>query len=70
MMADSLRDVMGSPNFFDFQIPVNVSTTIAKPIKNKIPVIGKKKLISLLIVVRMIFELMIIEWLTVVSLEY
>ena len=43
MMADSLRDVMGSPNFFDFQIPVNVSTTIAKPIKNKIPVIGKKK---------------------------
>ena len=43
MMADSLRDVIGSPNFFDFQIPVNVSTTIAKPIKNKIPVIGKKK---------------------------
>ena len=43
MIADSLRDVMGSFNFLDFQIPVSVSTKIANPIKNKIPDIGKKK---------------------------
>ena len=43
MIADSLRDVMGTFNFLAFQIPVKVSTTIAKPIKNIIPDIGKKK---------------------------
>jgi hypothetical protein len=43
MIADSLRDVMGSFNFLAFQIPVSVSTKIAKPIKNNIPEIGKKK---------------------------
>ena len=43
MIAESFLDVIGTPNFFDFHIPVIVSITIAKPIKNKIPVIGRKK---------------------------
>jgi hypothetical protein len=43
MIADSLRDVIGSPNFLDFHIPVSVSTKIANPIKKSIPEIGKKK---------------------------
>ena len=43
MIADSFLDVIGMPNFLDFHIPVSVSITIAKPIKNNIPDIGKKK---------------------------
>jgi hypothetical protein len=43
MIADSLRDVILIFNFLAFHSPVNVSTTIANPIKNSIPDIGKKK---------------------------
>jgi hypothetical protein len=43
MIADSLRDVILILSFLAFHSPVNVSTTIAKPIKNSIPDIGKKK---------------------------
>ena len=42
IIAESFRDVIGMFNFLDFQIPVNVSTKMANPIKNKIPDIGKK----------------------------
>jgi hypothetical protein len=43
MIAESFLDVIGMPNFLAFHIPVIVSITMANPIKNKIPVIGKKK---------------------------
>jgi hypothetical protein len=43
MIAESFLDVIGMPNFLAFHIPVTVSITMANPIKNKIPVIGKKK---------------------------
>ena len=42
-IADSPLDVILILSFLAFQIPVIVSTKIAKPIKNKIPEIGKKK---------------------------
>jgi hypothetical protein len=43
MIADSFLDVIGMPNFLAFHSPVMVSNTIANPIKNNIPEIGKKK---------------------------
>ena len=42
-IADSPRDVILSFNFLAFHIPVMVSTKIAKPIRNSMPDIGKKK---------------------------
>jgi hypothetical protein len=43
MIAESFLDVIGMPNFLAFHTPVIVSITMANPIKNKIPEIGKKK---------------------------
>ena len=43
MMADNLRDVIGTFNFLAFHTPVKVSTKIANPIKNSMPEIGIKK---------------------------
>lgn len=43
MIAESFLDVIGMFSFFDFHTPVIVSITMANPIKNKIPEMGKKK---------------------------